>query len=129
MRDFFHKFAHKTSELVGAPVTFIGAVLIVIGWAFTGPVFHYSDTWQLIINTGTTILTFLIVFLIQNTQNRDAQAIHLKLDELIRAVKGARNSLVDLENFTDDELHALADEFRRLRELYKGISEHSVVAV
>jgi low affinity Fe/Cu permease len=84
-------------------------------WAFTGPLFHYSDTWQLVINTGTTIVTFLMVFLIQNTQNRDARVVHLKLDELIRAVGGARNSLVDMEHLSDEELGRLQAEFETLR--------------
>jgi low affinity Fe/Cu permease len=84
---------------------------VILVWAFTGPIFNFSDTWQLIINTGTTIATFLMVFLIQNTQNRDAKAIHLKLDELIRAVKDARNSLVDLENVSDEELDRLQNNF------------------
>jgi len=129
MNNFFHRFAHAASTVVGSPWAFLAALLMLLIWGLSGPLFHYSDTWQLIINTGTTIVTFLIVFLIQNTQNRDAQAIHLKLDELIRAIKGARNSLVDLENLADDELEALADEFRRLRERYKGINEHSVANV
>jgi low affinity Fe/Cu permease len=85
-------------------------------WGITGPLFHFSDTWQLVINTGTTIVTFLMVFLIQNTQNRDAKAIHLKLDELIRSVDTARNSLVDLEDLSDEELGKLEDEFRKFRE-------------
>jgi low affinity Fe/Cu permease len=84
-------------------------------WGLTGPAFHFSDTWQLIINTGTTIVTFLMVFLIQNTQNRDAKAVHLKLDELIRAVQGARNQLVDLEKLSDDELKKLEEQFTRVR--------------
>src|SRR5689334_25311361 len=89
------------------------AVTVIVVWAVTGPLFGFSDTWQLVINTGTTIITFLMVFLIQNTQNRDAKAIHLKLDELLRAVSSARNSLVDLENFSDAELEKLAKEFQR----------------
>jgi low affinity Fe/Cu permease len=88
---------------------------VIIAWAACGPAFHYSDTWQLIINTGTTVVTFLVVFMIQNTQNRDSRAIHLKLDELIRAVAAARNRLVDLEELPDEELSRLAREFRRLR--------------
>jgi len=84
-------------------------------WGLTGPTFHFSDTWQLIINTGTTIVTFLMVFLIQNTQNRDAKAVHLKLDELIRAIQGARNRLVDLEKLSDEELTKLEEQFTRLR--------------
>jgi low affinity Fe/Cu permease len=113
-RDFFRKFAHQTSRGVGSPWAFVGAVTIIVAWGLTGPIFHFSDTWQLVINTGTTIITFLMVFLIQNTQNRDAIAIHIKLDELIRALKGARNKLVDLEELSDEELEALHQEFRRL---------------
>ena len=94
---------------------FCGAVLIIVVWLVTGPTFHFSDTWQLIINTATTVVTFLMVFLIQNTQNRDAKAMHLKLDELIRAVKGARNQLVDLENLSDDDLKKLEKQFQGLR--------------
>ncbi len=116
MNEFFRKFAHQTSNLVGSPWTFLIAVLVIIAWAISGPVFHFSDTWQLVINTGTTIVTFLMVFLIQNTQNRDAQAIHLKLDELLRAMKGARNAFVNLENMSDEELQQIQEEFARLRE-------------
>src|SRR5205814_4473585 len=95
---------------------FFLAVGIIIIWAVTGPIFGFSDTWQLVINTSTTVVTFLIVFLIQNTQNRDAKAIHLKLDELIRGLEGARNRLVDLEDLSDEELELLAQQFHRLRE-------------
>jgi low affinity Fe/Cu permease len=116
MNDLFRKFAQTTSHIVGTPWAFIVAVLIIVVWAALGPIFDYSDTWQLVINTGTTIITFLMVFLIQNTQNRDAKAIHLKLDELIKAAKGARNSLVDLEDLTDAELKALEAEFKTFRE-------------
>ncbi len=116
MTDLFRKFAAIVSQVVGSPWSFIFAVAIIVAWAMTGRIFGYSDTWQLIINTGTTIVTFLMVFLIQNTQNRDARAIHLKLDELIRAAKGARTGLVDLEDMTDEELKHLQDEFTRLRE-------------
>jgi low affinity Fe/Cu permease len=101
---------------MGTPWSFLVAGFVIIAWAALGPFFHFSDTWQLVINTGTTIVTFLMVFLIQNTQNRDAKAIHLKLDELIHGVKGARNSLVDLEDMTDEELAKLQKEFERLRE-------------
>ena len=114
LNDLFRKFAHRSSELVGTPWTFLVAVAVVILWALSGPLFGFSDTWQLVINTGTTVVTFLMVFLIQNTQNRDAKAIHLKLDELIRAVKGARNTLVDVENLSDAELQKLQAEFQRL---------------
>src|SRR3954463_15798481 len=94
IRDAFRVFARTSSSVLGSPWAFIAALLIIVVWGMTGPVFHFSDTWQLIINTGTTIVTFLMVFLIQNTQNRDAKAVHLKLDELIRALQGARNRLV-----------------------------------
>jgi low affinity Fe/Cu permease len=116
MKTLFHSFAHRVAEIVGSPWAFFSGVLVIIVWAVTGPVFHYSDTWQLVINTGTTIVTFLMVFLIQNTQNRDSKALHLKLDELIRAVSSARNRLVNLEECTDEELARLEEEFRRLRE-------------
>ncbi len=114
MNEIFHKFAHRVAELVGSAVAFVAAVLLILVWAITGPVFHFSDTWQLIINTGTTIVTFLMVFLIQNTQNRDAKAIHLKLDELLRSAQGARNSLINLEDLPDDDLQALHKEFERV---------------
>jgi low affinity Fe/Cu permease len=118
MNEFFRRFAHKTSMLVGTPWAFMLAVGVIVLWAASGPLFGFSDTWQLVINTSTTIITFLIVFLIQNTQNRDAQAIHLKLDELLRAVTEARTSLVNLEDLPDDKLEELQKEFQRLRETY-----------
>jgi low affinity Fe/Cu permease len=111
----FRRCASGAAAAVGNKWAFLTAVLLVIVWGLTGPTFHYSDTWQLVINTGTTIVTFLMVFLIQNTQNRDAKAIHLKLDELIRSVKGARNHLVNLEEFTDDELANLQKQFEQVR--------------
>ena len=111
----FNNFAKHSAAVVGSPWTFVLAVIIVMAWVVTGPHFAYSDTWQLIINTGTTIVTFLMVFLIQNTQNRDAKAVHLKLDELIYGVHGARNSLIDLENLSDQELEVLQQQFERLR--------------
>jgi low affinity Fe/Cu permease len=113
--DRFHAFATKVSSVLGAPAAFLVALGVVFVWMVTGPLFHYSDTWQLAINTGTTIVTFLMVFLIQNTQNRDAKALHLKLDELIRANRHARNALIDLQNLTDSELQALELEFQKLR--------------
>src|SRR6188508_3011955 len=102
-KEKFHVFAHKTAEAVGSPYMFMGSVLLVIAWVITGPLFGFSNTWQLVINTGTTIVTFLVVFLIQNTQNRDSRAIHLKLDELIRSSRGARNGLIDSEDLSDQE--------------------------
>ena len=116
MKSLFRTFAQRIAEIVGSPAAFISGVAITIVWAATGPLFHYSDTWQLVINTGTTIITFLMVFLIQNTQNRDSKAIHLKLDELIRAGSSARNRLMSLENCTDEELATLEAEFKKLRE-------------
>ena len=115
MQDAFRVFARQSSIVLGSAWAFCVAILIIAVWALLGPTFHFSDTWQLIINTGTTIVTFLMVFLIQNTQNRDAKAVHLKLDELIRAVHGARNNLVDLEELSDDELKKLEQEFMRIR--------------
>ncbi len=114
LNDGFRKFAHKTSALAGTPWAFLIALLIIVVWAFLGPIFGFSDTWQLVVNTATTIVTFLMVFLIQNTQNRDAHAIHLKLDELIYAVKGAHNNLINLENLSDEELAKLQNHFDRI---------------
>ena len=113
--DAFHSIAQKTSGAVGSPWASLLALVIIIIWAATGPLFGFSDTWQLVINTGTSIATFLMVFLIQNTQNRDAKVMHLKLDELIRALKEARNTLIDLEEMSEEELANLEEEFRRLR--------------
>jgi len=122
MRELFRKFAQATSQAVGSSWAFILSFLVIVVWAITGPMFHFSDTWQLVINTGTTIVTFLMVFLIQNTQNRDAKAIHLKLDELLKGVKGARTGLVNLEQLSDAELESLQKEFERLHE--KVAHEH-----
>lgn len=116
MNEWFRKFANKTSEIVGSPWAFIAAVLLIVGWAATGPFFGWSDSHALIVNTITTIITFLMVFLIQNTQNRDAKAVHLKLDELLRAVGEARTGMVDLEDMTDEELKQLQEEFKHLRQ-------------
>jgi low affinity Fe/Cu permease len=110
MNDKFRHFATRISAIVGSPWAFILAVTVILAWALSGPLFDFSDTWQLVINTSTTVVTFLIVFLIQNTQNRDARAIHLKLDELIRSVKDARNTLIDLENLSDEEIERLQIE-------------------
>jgi low affinity Fe/Cu permease len=114
--EWFRRFSSATAEVVGRSYAFILAVSVIGVWATTGPLFHFSDTWQLVINTGTTIVTFLMVFLIQNTQNRDAHAIHLKLDELIRANKHARNALLALESMSDEELRTLQHEFEELRD-------------
>ena len=113
--DAFRVFARRSASILGSAWAFAGAVLVIAVWLITGPTFHFSDTWQLIINTATTIITFLMVFLIQNTQNRDAKAVHLKLDEMIRALEGARNQLVDLEDLSDEELKNLEEQFQRLR--------------
>jgi low affinity Fe/Cu permease len=122
----FGMLASKTAQLSGKPATFLLATLIVVLWAVTGPVFRYSDTWQLVINTGTTIITFLMVFLIQNTQNRDTAALQLKLDELILATKAARNSVAGIEDATDEELHAAKDKVReRIEQKSPGRREPS----
>jgi low affinity Fe/Cu permease len=115
MSELFRRFARKISEVLGRAEVFLGAVLAIVIWAALGPIYHYSDTWQLVINTATTIVTFLMVFLIQNTQNRDAKAIQLKLDELIRGVQGARTGLVRLEDLSDEDLKELECSFQRLR--------------
>jgi low affinity Fe/Cu permease len=115
MQELFRKFSTITSAAVGSPWAFMLAVGVILIWAVTGPLFHYSDTWQLFINTATTV-TFLMVFLIQNTQNRDAIAVHLKLDELLRAVEGARTSFVDLEDLTHTQLARLQVQFARLHQ-------------
>jgi low affinity Fe/Cu permease len=112
MRDAFRRFAKAAADAVGSPAAFLLGVLATLLWAATGPYFHYSDTWQLVINSGTSIGTFLVVFLIQNTQNRDAKVMQLKLDELIRAVQAARTELVQMEALTDEELDELQKEFQ-----------------
>ncbi|HET7583854.1 MAG TPA: low affinity iron permease family protein [Gemmatimonadaceae bacterium] len=116
MNDVFRKLAQTVSRAMGSAWAFLAAFLVIVAWGITGPVFRFSDTWQLVINTGTTIVTFLMVFLIQNTQNRDARAMHLKLDELLRAVAHARTGMVDLEDLSDAELDVLQKEFQVLRE-------------
>jgi len=115
-REQFRRFAHKAAEIVGTPWAFIIALITIVAWLLSGPLFAFSDTWQLVINTATTIVTFLMVFLIQNSQNRDARAFHLKLDELIRGVRGARTEMVDLEELTDEELETMHEEFKKLHE-------------
>jgi low affinity Fe/Cu permease len=116
MNEFFRRFSHQVAQMTGSSGAFIAAGSVILLWLLTGPIFGFSDTWQLVINTGTTIVTFLMVFLIQNAQNRDAKALHLKLDELIRAVKEARNQLIDLEEGTDAEIEALDHEFKALHQ-------------
>jgi low affinity Fe/Cu permease len=113
-QSLFYKLASKTSEAVGSPFASIAAVTVIIIWAITGPIFKFSDTWQLVINTGTTIVTFLMVFLIQNSQNRDAKAVQIKLDELIRAIASARNEIIDVENSPEQELQKLQQDFSGL---------------
>jgi low affinity Fe/Cu permease len=125
VQDAFRIFARRSSMILGSPWAFAAAILIIIVWGLTGPMFHFSDTWQLIINTGTTIVTFLMVFLIQNTQNRDAKAMHLKLDEIIRALEKARDELVDLEELSDEDLKKLEEQFRRVRQKAEHDGNHA----
>jgi low affinity Fe/Cu permease len=114
LNEAFRRFARYTSDVLGSSWAFSAAVVIVLVWGLTGPYFRYSDGWQLTINTGTTIVTFLMVFLIQNTQNRESRAAHLKLDELIKAVRGARNNMIDLDRLTDEELRELEAKYKKL---------------
>lgn len=120
MKELFRKASAKIANAMGTASAFIISCLIVIVWGLTGPIFDYSDTWQLYINTGTTVATFLMVFVIQNTQNRDSKALHLKLDELIHSSKSARNSFVELENLSDEDLAILDEEFHILHERLHG---------
>ena len=112
----FHVFATRAANWVGTKWAFLAALLVIVLWLVTGPYFHYSDPWQLIINTGTTVVTFFVVFLIQNTQNRDARAIHLKLDEIIKSIDKAHNEMIDIEHLSDEELQRLADRYQKVRE-------------
>ena len=112
---WFSRFASETAQVVGHPFMFLAAVIVLVLWAASGPFFHFSDTWQLIINTGTTIVTFLVVFLIQNTQNRDAKALHLKLDELIRSHHPANDDLIDIQKLSDEELDQLEIRYEKIR--------------
>jgi low affinity Fe/Cu permease len=118
--SWFSQFAKLTARITGKPVTFMVAVSIVVLWGVTGPIFKFSDTWQLVINTGTTIVTFLMVFLIQNTQNRDSEAMQVKLDELIRATQGAQNALLDLEELEEDELDRIKAGYEEIAEKARG---------
>ncbi len=123
MQEFFQRISTKASLWMGSAAAFIWSVLIVILWALSGPWFNFSDTWQLVINTGTTVATFLMVFLIQNTQNRDAKAIHIKLDELLKSDRGARNSLVSAEELSEKELDKLLSEFHEIHDKYARVIE------
>ncbi len=125
---WYSRFAKTAARFCGRPPVFAVAVAVIAAWVVTGPIFHFSDTWQLVINTGTTIVTFLMVFLIQNTQNRDTEAIQLKLDELIRATKGAHNALLDLEELEDENLNAFRMKYQALAsaaraELNRGVED------
>ena len=115
-KNVFSRFSKWTARAAGHPVAFVAACLIIVAWLVTGPLFHFSDTWQLVINTATTIVTFLMVFLIQNTQNRDSEAMHLKLDELIRATERAHNALLDLEELSQEELDEILSRYEQLAE-------------
>lgn len=126
-RDAFTKLASKTSRVAGRPLTFALALLVIVTWAITGPLFKFSDTWQLVINTGTTIITFLMVFLIQNTQNRESIALHIKIDELIRAVEGAHNSLLDLEELSEEDLNLIRLEYGNLANAAREQLRHGIV--
>src|SRR4051812_26235982 len=114
MNKWFASFANRVSQLAGSSWTFLLAVAIIVVWALTGPIFHFSDTWQLVINTSTTIVTFLMVFLIQNTQNRDAKALHLKLDEIIHVIGAAHNELISVERLSDEELGKILDAYNQI---------------
>ena len=116
-QDWFSRFSNSCSMMVGSRWSFSLALLVVLVWALTGPYYHYSDTWQLVINTGTTIVTFVMVFLIQHTQNRDAKAVNLKLNEIILALKRAKNELIDAEKLSDEELEELEKKYAHLRSL------------
>ncbi len=118
IRSIFGRSARRAADITGGPWAFLVAVLVVVVWAVSGPIFGFSDTWQLVINTGTTIVTFLMVFLIQNTQNRDSKAVHLKLDELIHSVKRAHNELIEAEDLTEDQLDELRDHYTELAKRY-----------
>jgi low affinity Fe/Cu permease len=133
-RSFFDRFAKTVSRFAGHPIAFAGAALVIVVWVVVGPVFGFSDTWQLVINTATTIVTFLMVFLIQNTQNRDGAAIQLKLDELLRSTREAHNGLLDLEELSEGELEAFREKYVELAqaardELRRGASDQGTPTV
>ena len=116
LNDGFAHFARRCADALGSPIVFAVNCLLLLVWFLSGPLFGYSDTWQLVVNTVTTVFTYLAVFVIQNTQNRDARAMHLKLDELISSIEGARNRFIDLENLNDEELRVLQEQFQRLQQ-------------
>ena len=120
MNEFFHKISTKVANAAGKASTFVLALSMIILWLVSGPLFNYSDTWQLAINTTTTIITFLMVFLIQNTQNRDSKAMHLKLDELIKVTKAASNKLIEIEEDSDEEIDALEEKFKKIKEKFNN---------
>jgi low affinity Fe/Cu permease len=127
-KDWFGHCSSSVSTWLGSKWAFAGAVCVIVVWAILGPIFHYSDSWQLVINTGTTIVTFLMVFLIQNTQNRDARAINLKLDELIHAIDKARNTMIDIENLSDVELDELHTRYEKLKHKGSPHQKHAVTS-
>ncbi len=129
MRRIFRRLAETTAHAVGTSWAFLLALLTIVVWAVTGPYFHYSDTWQLFINTGTTIVTFLMVFLIQNTQNRETRIVALKLDELLRGVEGARTGLVELDHMSDEDLERVQQEFTRMRDKYAPLIDDDLAHV
>lgn len=129
LNEQFRKASVTAANFLGSPWMFIVNVLLILVWLVFGPIFHFSDSWQLLVNTGTTVITYLAVFLIQNTQNRDARAVHLKLDELISSIEGARNRFVDLEDLTDEELDLLQKQFKTLQKLSKKGGLESTKAV
>lgn len=129
MKEIFRQFSESAAQAVGSYRAFLAACTIVALWAITGPASGYSDTWQLFINTGTTIVTFLMVFLIQNTQNRESRVVALKLDELLRSVEGARTGMVDLDTMSDDDLESVHREFQRLREKYAPLVDDDLAHV
>jgi low affinity Fe/Cu permease len=129
MKELFRRLAEKAAHAVGSYWAFLIALLTIVVWALTGPYFNYSDTWQLFINTGTTIVTFLMVFLIQNTQNRETRIVALKLDELLRGVEGARTGLVALDHMSDDDLELVRQEFARMRSKYAPLVDDDLAHV
>lgn len=126
MHGLFRRFARATANGIGSPIAFVVAVVVILLWACTGPLFGFSETWQLVINTGTTIVTFLVVFMIQNTQNRDSRAVHLKLDEIIRVLDHARNEMVDIEDKDDEVLDRYQEEFKKLEDIVDPSYKHRV---